>query len=111
MDPVTPRDELTGTWLRSFEEETGEEYVFRPPGFAFPRTRAPRSELRLHADGTVVALGAGPADRPEVRPGLGRWSVRGATLSLRTPPLTGEFTLEVIEPDRLVLRREPDATD
>jgi hypothetical protein len=111
MDPVKLRNELTGTWLRSFEEETSGEYVFRSRGFAFPRTRAPRSELRLRADGTVVALGAGPTDRLEVRPGLGEWSVRGSTLSLRTPPLTGEFTLEVIEPDRLVLRREPDEID
>jgi hypothetical protein len=98
------RRELTGTWLRSFEEEAGDELVFRPPGYAFPPVRAARPTLRLHDDGTAVALRPGPADRPEGEPG-GHWSVRARTLSLHTPALSGTFAVETVGADRLVVRR------
>jgi hypothetical protein len=112
------RQELTGTWYRSFEEETGGELVFRPPGFAFPPARAPRPALRLHADGTLAALRGGPGDQLEVVAGAeagggpggetsGRWSAEDSTLTLQTPQLSGDFILEADAPGRLVLRPRP----
>ena len=102
-DPGDLRQDLTGTWFRSFEEETGDELVFRSPGYAFPPARAPRPALRLHDDGTAVALRAGPADRPEAGPD-GRWSVLNHTLSLHTPTLSGTFAVEAVDAGRLVVR-------
>ena len=107
MDAGKRRPELTGTWLRSFEEETEDDLVFRPPDFPFPPARAPRPALRLDQDGTAVALHPGPGDRPEPQPGSepGHWAVHESTLSLRTAQLSGDFTLDVVTADRLVVRR------
>lgn len=107
-DPEQVRAVLTGTWFRSFEEETGDELVFRPPGYVFAPARAPRPALRLNGDGTAAALRGGATDRPEAGPGPGRWSLDASTLSLQTPDLAGTFTLEQVDPDRLVVRPRPD---
>lgn len=114
--------ELSGTWFRSFEEESGSDLVFRPPAFDFPRSRRPRPALRLHPDGTAVALRGGPSDRPEPVPtggtgrgsGLeaetsereasGRWAVQDSTLTLDTPDLAGTFWVEAADSTRLVIR-------
>jgi hypothetical protein len=81
---------LRGTWYRSFEEEQAgaPELVYRPSGYAFPRSRAPRPALRFGPDGDVAAFGAGPDDRSVP---LGE-----------APP----FTVVSAEPDRLVIREE-----
>jgi hypothetical protein len=82
-------DVLGGTWYRSFEEEQAgsPDLVYRPAGYPFPRTRAPRPSLRFGPDGPV-AFGAGPDDR---------------SVPLEVTPT---FTVVVAEPDRLVIREE-----
>jgi hypothetical protein len=104
---------LHGTWLRSFEEERpgSPELIFRPASYPFPPARAPRPALRLHDDGSAVALGAGPDDRPTPLGDAGSWALDGDTLSLRTGGLSGQFTLETVEPDRLVVRPIEQSTD
>ena len=108
-EPGQLRPELIGTWYRSFEEETDGEIVLRAPNYPFPPTRVPRPALRLKADGTAIVLHMGPADRLEEAGHPGRWAVRDATLSLQTAQLFGEFTLDVLEPDRIVVRRRRSA--
>jgi hypothetical protein len=111
MDPAEPRPELIGTWFRSFEEEADGVLIFRPPDYPFPPARAPRPAVRLEAGGTAVALRGGPSDQLEPAPGTGSWAAIGSTLVLRTAELSGDFHLEVVDPDRLVLRRLPVSPD
>jgi hypothetical protein len=109
MDSGELRRKLTGTWFRSPEEESEGELVFRSPDYPFPPARAPRPAVRLAEDGTAVSLRAGPTDRLEVQDDgvAGHWAVDEATLTLRTPDLSGEYTLEAVEPGRLVVRPCP----
>jgi hypothetical protein len=100
--PGELRGRLAGTWYRSFEEEHGEDLVFRPPSYTFPAARAPRPALRLSDDGTAAALVAGPDDR--ARGETGSWTLDGVTLGVRTPQLTGDFLVQDVEADRLVVR-------
>jgi hypothetical protein len=105
MDPEELRRTLIGTWFRSPEEESEGELVFRSPDYRFPPARAPRPAVRLAEDGTAVSLRGGPTDRLEVEGETpGHWTVDGSTLRLRTPGLTGDFAVQAVEPDRLVVR-------
>jgi len=109
MDPGELRRKLTGTWFRSFEEESDGRLVFRSPDYPFPPARAPRPALRLDRDGSAASLRGGPTDRHEVQAGPGAepgcWEVDDSTLSLQTPQLSGKFVLEAVDPDRIVVRR------
>ncbi|MEV0388887.1 hypothetical protein [Nonomuraea sp. NPDC050643] len=66
----TPPD-IIGSWLHSFEEDTGTTAVYRPHDHPFPPARRVRRGLEFRADGTFVELRPGPDDRP--RPVTGRW--------------------------------------
>ncbi len=95
------RDALAGSWIHAHEEDRGGERVYRPSAYELPPSRG-RDALELHADGTLVGRGPGPADAPEEDGGT--WEVRGDTLVLHLAG--GERVLEVVsvEPERLVLR-------
>jgi hypothetical protein len=98
------RSALQRHWVHSHEEDSGEEQVFRPASYAFPRSRG-RSALDLRADGSYGESGPGPTDRPE-ETGGGTWELDGDVLKLQTAG-GGTRTLKVVsaEPDRLVVRQ------
>jgi hypothetical protein len=90
--------ELFGHWIHSHEEDSGDLRVYRPAGYRFPPARGRRG-FELRPDGSYVAHGPGPADKPTSRPGRG------------VPPRGGrggrgrETRQNVsLEPDRLVVR-------
>src|SRR5262245_16097391 len=66
------RDLLCRRWVHSHEEDTPTELVFRPPEYAFPRSRG-RDAFELFDDGRLVEYPVGPADRREAR--HGRWTL------------------------------------
>lgn len=54
---------LSGSWTHSFEEDTGDELVFRPSAsFTFPPSRRPRDTLDFSA-GQATTATPGPDDR------------------------------------------------
>lgn len=54
---------LTGSWSHSFEEDTGDEQVFRPTAsYPFPGSRRPRDTLDF-GTGQLVTATPGPDDR------------------------------------------------
>jgi hypothetical protein len=85
-------------WVHSHEEDSGDLRVYRPAGHSFPPARGRRG-FDLRPDGSYVAHGPGPADKPSSRPG--RWEPAGEG-RLRL----GDEELEIVslEPDRLVVR-------
>jgi hypothetical protein len=68
--------DIVGTWLHSYEEDTGSTMVYRPAEHPFQPSRRVRGGLEFRPDGTFAELRPGPDDRP--REALGRWRDQGA---------------------------------
>jgi hypothetical protein len=82
-DPIDP-NLLHRRWLHSREEDTGDEMVFRPESYDFPPARG-RTGFELSPDGSVLDLGVGPTDRPEVTAGTSRPAPSRAGRSASAP--------------------------
>jgi hypothetical protein len=70
---------LHGRWVRSHEDDTEGEVVYRPASYAFPPSRG-RTSIELRPDGSYVESSPGPVDVPEES--TGRWSIEGNRLVL-----------------------------
>ena len=91
--------------MHAHEEDSETEIVYRPAGWALPPSRG-RSGFDLHADGSLVRIRPGAADRPEES--RGRWRLEGDRLVLEEAAGTGATQKLVIVSatrNRLVLRR------
>jgi hypothetical protein len=95
--------ELFQAWTRSFEEDEGDVHVYRPASYRFPRQRGPRDGIEFRADGSLVLLTPGPADKRERVEG--RWYVEGCG-RLRVSGIggVGERTLEILHVDAGLLK-------
>ncbi len=106
-EPVDTRL-LCRSWLRSRQEDTDTEEVYRPAGFAFPRRERGRAGYQFAADGTVKRVGIGATDVPAVTTGV--WQVddenpHGVRIDVGGSPQVLEIA--DLTPDRLVIRRPP----
>jgi hypothetical protein len=70
---------LQGSWVRSQEDDSANEVVYRRAGYDFPPSRG-RTAIDLLADGRYVETAPGPVDVPEKR--TGRWTLEGRRLVL-----------------------------
>jgi hypothetical protein len=70
---------LHGRWVRSNEDDTDDELVYRRAGYAFPPSRG-RTSIELRPDGSYVESSPGPVDVPEDH--AGRWTLEGDRLVL-----------------------------
>jgi hypothetical protein len=91
--------ELFRHWVHSHEEDSGDLRVYRPAGHRFPPARGRRG-FELQPDGSYVAHGPGPADKPTAVPG--RWEPAGDG---RVRIGDEELVIVALEPDRLVVTR------
>lgn len=66
------KDALHQTWMHSREEDTDTEMVFRPAGYAFPRSRG-RTGFELKNGGKLVEIGIAPTDAQQQT--AGTWSL------------------------------------
>jgi hypothetical protein len=98
----TATDRLLGRWVHSHEEDEPGRMVFRKGDRTFPPSRG-RVSLAMEPGGVVVVGGPGPDDRQST--GAGRWVVDGTHLSVNAPGWSGDFDVEQVEGDKLVLRR------
>ena len=100
---------VSGQWLHSFEEDSGDLQVYRPASADFAPARRPRQGLLIDAQGGLHLQLPGPDDRllpasEAATPlGMGRH---------RLPPSMAQAgpVLEIVEQtaDRLVVRALPD---
>jgi hypothetical protein len=74
----------------------------RRPDYPFPPARG-RVAVTLKPGGEVDARRPGPDDRS--LPGAGGWSLSGSRLVISAPGLAGEFDVESVDEQTLVLRR------
>ena len=65
--------------MRSQEDDTANEVVYRRAGYDFPPSRG-RAAIDLRPDGTYVESSPGPVDVPESA--TGRWTLEGRRLVL-----------------------------
>ena len=96
--------ELFRRWLHSHEEDEGDVRVYRPAGYDLPPARGRRG-LEFRADGELLVIGPGPADRPQAR--AGRWEPAGerrARVSLPSAAQPQELEIVSVDPDRLTVR-------
>ena|SRR5436309_2569638 len=101
IDPAV----LHGSWLRSPEEDTATEVVYRPVTYAFPPSRG-REGMKLSPDGTMIHAGIGPTDLARHR--QGRWRLEDTALHLEfEDPAAARRVLDLVDasPDRLVAKR------
>ena len=95
---------LQGRWVRSNEEDTDDEMVFRPADRPLPPSRG-RTSLEFRPDGTYVESAPGPVDVPESS--TGSWSLEGTRLVLEAEGNQPSRELEITaaEDDRLTIRK------
>lgn len=65
---------ISGRWLHSFEEDSGDVRVYRPEGYDFPPARG-RAGIELLPDGTFIDMQIGPTDAHQNV--QGRWEYVG----------------------------------
>jgi hypothetical protein len=97
---------LCNRWIHSHEEDTAGELVFRPDGFAFPRSRG-RAGFELRADQSLIETGIARTDGPQTS--FGKWRL-GADDELifynDSPEIPARIQRIVsAETDRLVIRK------
>jgi hypothetical protein len=95
---------LVGLWFHSHEEDERDRTVYRRDSWDFPRSRAPRSSLRIEEDGTVVFGRPGPAD--ETVSDRGAWKVADDVVTLFAPGGHEVWVVDSLDADRLILRRK-----
>ena len=89
--------------MHSHEESTKDRLVFRTAHYAFPPSRGRRS-ITFIRDGTAKVNFPGPDDRRASSDGL--WSAKGKLLHVEAPGWLGEYEIESLEPDKLVILKK-----
>ncbi|MCL4641280.1 MULTISPECIES: lipocalin-like domain-containing protein [Olivibacter] len=98
------KEYLKGKWVHSFEEDSGDEMVYRPEGFSLPLARG-RDKINLEEDGKLVNSHPGRDDVP--RSNTGSWQLEQDKLILRFDTDNKEqYTICEISTEKLVLKRE-----
>jgi hypothetical protein len=102
-----PELPISGQWLHSFEEDTGDVQVYRPLDHEFPPARRGREGIEFLPDGTFIDKSVGPADA-HVKT-QGRWEYAGSGTVRLTfeDPQRRARVVEVVECDeqKLCIRR------
>ena len=88
---------LTRRWLHAHEEDTATETVFRPATYKFPPSRG-RWGFELNADGTMLDIGLGPADRPQEK--AGTWKLEDIDRLLFFGGAEPSRSLRIVSVDR-----------
>lgn len=100
---VVSKDVISKHWVHSFEEDNHEEFVYRPHGFDFPRSRGRRA-LDLQPSGKILDLSPGRSDLPgQVE---GDWDIEDEALVIHYTDGTGErLNIKEVTPGKLVIRK------
>ena len=107
MSPQEIQSELLDKrWIHSHEEDKGDEMVFRPATFNFPRSRG-RAGFELRPDKSLVEIGIGPADAPVEN--TGKWEIdpQGVLKLFKPGEAKPDQTLKIrsVGPEKLIGQR------
>ncbi len=94
---------LKQKWTHSFEEDTAEEWVYRPEGFTLAAARG-RLKLDLKEHGELLQTPIGKGDVPSVVKGT--WKLEGNQLILQSGEEDAhQYQLKEVTTDKLVLKK------
>jgi hypothetical protein len=95
-------DNLFHRWVHSYEEDTENAEVFRPPSYEFPPSRG-REGFDIRKDGSFTLLGPGRSDRSAAI--AGHWvRSRDGILVVTFEEIYLNRRIQIIEVDSQVLR-------
>lgn len=96
------QQDLIGRWLHSYEEDVGDQTVYRPANYAFPPARG-RTGFELKENGVCEEILIGPTDTAVHK--KGQWRYTRSALLVLTPRTGTErrFRVVSLRRDRLVL--------
>ena len=106
---ITDESKIAREWVEIREESKDGSFVFRPTDFPIPPARG-RRHLRLTQqealtdEGTGEGLAAGPADKLEAT-SVGSWKIDKKTLYVSISGWEGEYQIEELKDDILVLQK------
>lgn len=95
---------LCREWIEIREETTADHFVFRSSTVQIPPTRGGRRGLELSESGLAEAKAPGPTDAMQSQ-GTGRWSLEGDMLHIELPGWAGDYEIEELKDNVLVLRK------
>ena len=94
---------LMREWVEMEQDPDGRTVTLRPADHDLPPSRMPRRRLDLRRGGEATALAAGAADAIE-RQAVGSWQRDGQDLTLDLPGWEGDYRIERLTEEMLVLR-------
>lgn len=95
-------EDLYQHWVRSQEEDSGANIVYRPESFPFPLRRGGRKAISISSDHTFVERSSGFDDRNEHD--QGQWSINGESVLLLTKTgVTERFRIVELSDTKLVV--------
>ena len=100
---MTDENMIAREWVEIREDSKDGTLVFRPADYPVPPARG-RRHLMLAKEGRGQALDAGPTDRLESF-GEGDWSIDGQILRLNISGWVGEYDIEDLQNNILVLQK------
>jgi hypothetical protein len=92
-------------WVRSREEDTDTELVYRPAGFPLPPSRG-RAGIEFNSDGTFKRIAIGSTDISNVRSGA--WKIDAGNVDEVHVEVEGEpqlLKIQELKRDRLTIKR------
>ena len=95
--------QVTGEWVEIAEKGGDGRLVFYRAGSDIPTARG-RRQLHLHDQGHAETEAPGPTDKSESS-GSGGWILDGDTIHIRVPGWEGEYEIENVQDNQLILRR------
>jgi hypothetical protein len=107
MSPEEVEPELLQKrWIHSHEEDKGNEIVFRPASFDFPRSRG-RAGFELRPDKSLLEIGIGPTDAPQESAGKWELDSNGILKLYKNGKADPDQTLKIrsVGPEKLVVQR------
>jgi len=94
---------ISREWVEIQEESNGGRIVFRPIDYPIPPARG-RRHLNLEAGGVADAKVPGPTDKLIGKGG--KWSLEGRRLHLEAHDWEGEYDVEDLQKDLLILQKK-----
>jgi hypothetical protein len=90
------------TWVHVFEEDAGENAVYRPDDGPIPLSRRPRRRFKLDHDGSATLFIAGSDDRYVEQPAT--WSDEQGVLTVQATGRPMSFRVVERSASRLLVR-------
>jgi hypothetical protein len=89
-------------WVHVFEEDAGEDAVYRPDDADIPLSRRPRGRFRIKRDGTATLFFPGPDDRFVEHPAT--WSDEQGVLTVQATGRSARLRVVERSASRLLVR-------